>query len=432
MFPYDRRQQFISGWNARTRLTMANLMLGPPNSSPRPSAVAGDVVIELGSVQGATAASSSTLLLVSIPAPTPAQLYADLSLDEGKREIRVLDLDGPSQKSHFWSRNKDDESPLTGRLRVVSLAASPRFTALSYVWGDYSELRDVIVCNDGCRIEITTNCRDALLALRRRFGAVTIWVDAICINQAPNATEKIPQIQLMEEIYSWAECTYVWLGPGDKKSDKAIDWLQDKSRGTYVDEVLQYATALTLKARLLKGWDLSKTILGDAFVQQIQLIKSLDVGDLKFLTKLSGMILDLDITTKFVEIYHRKANLVVREMGATHEDLHKLRSRGCRRPLRKALVPARLDIPRAPTIHAPDFLVRRTSHRLGSTHRRPRTALRAPTTAAPPQAAPPTPTESDTHHPDAADAYQAETYPEHAGSRHRVDEREPPDKLERP
>ncbi|KAH9204993.1 heterokaryon incompatibility, partial [Leptodontidium sp. 2 PMI_412] len=70
---------------------------------------------------------------------------------------------------------------------------------------------DTIQCNDGTAIAITTNCRDALIALRKRYGRLTIWIDAICINQQ-DIEEKSKQIQLMEEIYSWSERVIVWLG----------------------------------------------------------------------------------------------------------------------------------------------------------------------------------------------------------------------------
>ncbi|PVH71482.1 HET-domain-containing protein [Cadophora sp. DSE1049] len=94
-------------------------------------------------------------------------------------------------------------------------------TALSYVWGQYSEPRDKLLCNDGCAVDITANCRDALQIIRKRktTGITTIWVDSICINQSDD-TEKASQIPNMEEIYSWAEVVYVWLGQGNELSDR--------------------------------------------------------------------------------------------------------------------------------------------------------------------------------------------------------------------
>ena len=169
----------------------------------------------------------------SAPAPsppqihfTPAQLYETLPIPSSHSYIRVLDLDKGSSSS---SRQ------LTGTLRVVDLRTCPRFATLSYVWGSSSigaaENAPIITCN-GHILPITQSCQDALLALqqqhRRRGGDITIWVDAICINQADDS-EKSMQIPLMEEIYTWAEVVYVWLGPGSDVTENAIECISRAS-----------------------------------------------------------------------------------------------------------------------------------------------------------------------------------------------------------
>jgi len=53
---------------------------------------------------------------------------------------------------------------------------------------------------------------------------MTIWVDAICINQAAD-DEKNTQIPLMGTIYTWARVVYIWLGCGSEATDKAIECL---------------------------------------------------------------------------------------------------------------------------------------------------------------------------------------------------------------
>lgn len=151
----------------------------------------------------------------------PGQLYETLPVYSGTRSIRVLDLHGAPTY----------DSPLYGNLRLVALKDCPRFAALSYVWGLRSASEDgIITCND-CDLRITKNCRDALLALRNRFGFLSIWVDAICINQEDNI-EKASQIPLMEEIYTWSYAVYVWLGPSCDKSDRAVRWLSKASTFT--------------------------------------------------------------------------------------------------------------------------------------------------------------------------------------------------------
>jgi hypothetical protein len=163
-------------------------------------------------------------------------LYASLHLPPQGRYIRLLDLD--PLPANFVNRAK---RPLRGTLRLVSLQDCPRFTALSSVWGGYSTPRDAIHYNEGTPIEITTNCRDALVALRKRYGVLTIWVDAICIDQQ-NIQEKSTQIPLMEEIYSWAEHVFIWLGPGNKSSRKAMHWLWKASYGSFLDALVRIAS----------------------------------------------------------------------------------------------------------------------------------------------------------------------------------------------
>ncbi|KAI1416709.1 heterokaryon incompatibility protein-domain-containing protein [Hypoxylon sp. FL1857] len=152
---------------------------------------------------------------------SPAQLYANLPVRQN-RAIRLLDLDS------LPSESDTDETSLVGTLRVVSLWTKPRFAALSYVWGtlstphtDILELRHS--GGQNVKLGISTNCRDALRALRRKYGALCIWVDAICIDQESN-TEKGSQIPLMEEIFSRATVVYAWLGHSTDASDRVIDW----------------------------------------------------------------------------------------------------------------------------------------------------------------------------------------------------------------
>lgn len=57
------------------------------------------------------------------------------------------------------------------------------------------------------------------------LGDFTIWIDAVCINQA-NIKGKEHQIPLMAEIYPGARLVYVWLGDGNALSDRAMDYFK--------------------------------------------------------------------------------------------------------------------------------------------------------------------------------------------------------------
>jgi hypothetical protein len=56
-----------------------------------------------------------------------------------------------------------------------------------------------------------------------RFGAFTIWIDALCINQKDNR-DKEQQISRMGGIYAQASATYIWLGESDKTSKRVFDY----------------------------------------------------------------------------------------------------------------------------------------------------------------------------------------------------------------
>ncbi|KAF2832806.1 HET-domain-containing protein [Ophiobolus disseminans] len=173
-------------------------------------------------------------------------LYTSVPVRRGDdtRNIRVLDLE-PKPWNTFTN-----EAPLTGTLRVISLCSheSEPFTALSYVWGKTSgdETDEIQLRSDAevVRVPITWNCRDALRALRKRWSILTIWVDAICVDQS-NIAEKESQIPLMGDIYSQAAPVYIWLGPSDKYLSKAMRYFQKRGCTSSSFRYLPIAHALT-------------------------------------------------------------------------------------------------------------------------------------------------------------------------------------------
>jgi hypothetical protein len=84
--------------------------------------------------------------------------------------------------------------------------AKNSYKALSYVWGSRMATQPLLC--EGQHIFITQNCESALRYLRHATKSITLWVDAICINQE-NDVEKSSQIMLMRDIYQSAEETLV-------------------------------------------------------------------------------------------------------------------------------------------------------------------------------------------------------------------------------
>lgn len=115
-------------------------------------------------------------------------------------------------------------------LEHASLRTKPRFTALSYVWGDPNKVVTIYI--NGEAFDITTNLHACLRHLQQLMArqpkeqgeTVLMWVDAICINQNDNA-EKSQAIPRMRDIYSAAEEVIGWLGENDKHEDPKLDLL---------------------------------------------------------------------------------------------------------------------------------------------------------------------------------------------------------------
>ena len=135
------------------------------------------------------------------------------ALVTGRSEIRVLDLHpGPQDDTIRCS------------LRQVSLDSSPQYKALSYTWGNVAQTRPILV--DGQRFEATVNLASALSHLRSQTDVLTIWVDAVCINQQNNS-EVNDQVRRMKSIYNSAERVIVWLGEEQPEDAAAIALIKE-------------------------------------------------------------------------------------------------------------------------------------------------------------------------------------------------------------
>jgi hypothetical protein len=94
-------------------------------------------------------------------------------------------------------------------IRIINLDENSDYEALSYVWGDATELREIEV--SGKPLMVTSNLGDALVHLRYPIRTRTLWIDQLCINQG-DSDEKAAQVAMMRDIYR--NCTHciLWLG----------------------------------------------------------------------------------------------------------------------------------------------------------------------------------------------------------------------------
>ncbi|KAJ3572200.1 hypothetical protein NPX13_g5130 [Xylaria arbuscula] len=118
----------------------------------------------------------------------------------------------------------DRSSDIVCRLCNSTLNTA-RYEALSYVWGDPSRRKSVLL-NDK-PFHATENLESALRNLRHHDRPRVLWIDAMCINQS-NVTERNSQVQKMGLIYGRSQRVVVWLGPESEDSSDAIDFLQSQ------------------------------------------------------------------------------------------------------------------------------------------------------------------------------------------------------------
>ncbi|KAH7420154.1 heterokaryon incompatibility protein-domain-containing protein [Cadophora sp. MPI-SDFR-AT-0126] len=134
----------------------------------------------------------------------------------GTNQFRLLTLHPGASDAQ---RASQAESPISCTLRPYRRDQSPPYCALSYTWGD-AIIKVPILVNDST-LHVTTNLFTALKHIREDNSPVTLWIDAICINQEDDE-EKSSQVKMMREIYDNAEHTRSWLGPAEDGTDAAM------------------------------------------------------------------------------------------------------------------------------------------------------------------------------------------------------------------
>ncbi|MCJ1412132.1 hypothetical protein MMC19_006224 [Ptychographa xylographoides] len=161
-------------------------------------------------------------------------IYSKLLLPEPK-SIRLLTI-LPSEAGDI----------IKCQLEVVNLDETPKYTALSYVWGPRNPPTKII-CNTQV-VEVYPNLgsalrrlsplkspppgrffniKKALASIKRRIvhgdsHHTRIWIDALCINQN-DLDERSKQVSFMKEIYSKAANVIAWLGEDEGYASDAIN-----------------------------------------------------------------------------------------------------------------------------------------------------------------------------------------------------------------
>jgi hypothetical protein len=134
-------------------------------------------------------------------------------------EYREFEADGQIRLLEILPGTRED---INCRLKHFALADTPPYEALSYCWGDATDLTPIQV-NDHT-LYITRSLRSALFHVRLEDEPRTVWADAICINQQ-DSSERASQVSLMDHIYQGCRQTLIWLGPGTEKTPNAFEQL---------------------------------------------------------------------------------------------------------------------------------------------------------------------------------------------------------------
>ncbi|KAI0104988.1 heterokaryon incompatibility protein-domain-containing protein [Nemania sp. FL0031] len=133
--------------------------------------------------------------------------------------IKLLTLEYSDQQSSDGQRtpeNKENQTPISACLDEFVVGSTPRFVALSYVWGN--DIPSTSIDVNGEPFAIRDNLTLALRQLQTLCPDTYIWTDAICINQS-NEEEKSHIVQHMGQIFHAAEKVYAWLGLADPGVD---------------------------------------------------------------------------------------------------------------------------------------------------------------------------------------------------------------------
>ena len=175
--------------------------------------------------------------------------YRTVPIESSAGQIRLLKIlprsySSPKDEStsRRTSRSTDDEpceSPVSCTLQAASLKDHPKYVALSYTWGDQTKMKTVLV--HGSSFQITASLEGDIRNLQGEEESITLWADAICINQLDD-TEKSEQVEKMKDIYESASHVVVWLGPASHEGDIGMDTLVQHGKEAADMDVHQIST----------------------------------------------------------------------------------------------------------------------------------------------------------------------------------------------
>jgi hypothetical protein len=176
--------------------------------------------IQVSLAVGFFSTTSQTIEVLLEPTGNPYYMSAQYAYEPFlPGEIRIMHI-RPGRMS----------DPIQCHLQAHNLHTTPDadYWALSYARGSTS-CPETLLVND-CSFNITYNLSSALRHIRDRKKRVTVWADAVCINQT-DYQERSHQIRQMSSVYRSAARVIIWLGDSNEATDAAMDYLRYDIRG---------------------------------------------------------------------------------------------------------------------------------------------------------------------------------------------------------
>ncbi|KAK4450296.1 heterokaryon incompatibility protein-domain-containing protein [Podospora aff. communis PSN243] len=185
-------------------------------------------------------------------------------------------LDGPENIRLISLMPGEGEHGVFCELISTELGKAPPYEALSYTWGDTSDVATVSVRIPATAVSgglsVTSSCLRALRRLRLKDKHRMLWIDAMCIDQS-DVTERNHQVTLMSRIYSGATRVVIYLGEAAHGSDVAMDFLLDNfspTEGVFhsqTPDLLDSLNCFFLRSWFTRVWILQEVLLSqDAVV----------------------------------------------------------------------------------------------------------------------------------------------------------------------
>jgi hypothetical protein len=125
------------------------------------------------------------------------------TLDRAQKEICLVSL----QPAFLHT------DPLVCTLEEVRREDGPKYSALSWAWGDADRTETIKL--QGQEWQAPRNLVIALHAFRQKIEPWKTWIDALCINQSQDGEtleERGHQVQLMQAIYANTDRLFAWVG----------------------------------------------------------------------------------------------------------------------------------------------------------------------------------------------------------------------------